>query len=185
MQTRHHPLLALLIVASALSGCDKRYDDLTEKFPYTDSRRQEITVGRISFVSPQVPGLFHVGAKMLGVQISQSDVTIRPPMALRLVVSSTTIPASQVASCSMACFGPGEADTELIVPNASIMIGFENAEKLTDWCWSNKIPIASRADRNKWEYEKQPFPIQGQFFTQFASQSAYNQRLDETCHKGN
>jgi hypothetical protein len=127
-----------------------------------------------------MPGIFHVGGGMLNVQIGVNDISLRPPLLLRFAGPSTTIPASKVASCSKACFGPGEEDVDLIVPSANVVVSFLNAESVADWCWSNRVPIVGRRDRDKWQYRSQPLP-EGKVFD---SESAYKQRLDETCHAG-
>lgn len=92
-----------------------------------------------------------------------------------------TIPTTAVEACSMSCFGKLARSVNLLLPESGIQVDLLNSPEVINWCWQNRIPMATSAARRAWLYEGVSLPDKKSYAQQLSSRPAYDDQARQSC----
>jgi hypothetical protein len=161
-----------------LAGCTGSYSDLSSSFG-TD----KISTG------PQVPGnsivitsLRHRGATSFNgtVKIWASPSSVDVDIGM-LFTKRLSIPASEIAACAMTCYGWGNQHVDLLIPKTGSDLEIPSSKAILDWCWINRKPMISGADKRAWNYSGVALPPPSGYQEQITSRQAFDEQTKSSC----
>jgi len=144
----------LLVIASLsiLSGCSSVYSDLEEAYGVEQiSDLNYLPVGNISITSNRRSGILtftgtaSLSATEDAIFIITGESTFSPIM----------VPVTDIAACSMTCFGAEDRHINLLIPSVGSNVMVNASKKLLDWCRLSGRPMISSAARRAWQYDLQ------------------------------
>jgi hypothetical protein len=116
----------------------------------------------------------------LKMRLATEGVQLQPgPNAIGMGI--VTIPTTAVAACSMSCFGNLARRVNLLLPEPGIQVDLLNSPEVVNWCWQNRIPMATSAARRAWLYEGVPLPDKKSYAQQLSSRPAYDDQASQSC----
>jgi hypothetical protein len=116
----------------------------------------------------------------INLHLSESGIQLQPApntVGMGLV----TIPSAAIAACSMRCWGPLARETNVVLPEPSIVLSVLNAPEVNDWCWNHHVPMISGRDREAWLHHGTPLPDKTAFTAQLESRAAYDEQAKRSC----
>ncbi len=116
----------------------------------------------------------------LGIRLGAEGIQIQPG-ATAVGIGVVTIPTAAIEACSMSCFSSLARSTNLLLSEAGIEVDLLNSPEVVDWCWRNRIPMATSASRRAWLYKGAPLPDKGSYVQQLASRSEYDHQASQSC----
>ncbi len=168
--------LGLLVSAGLLAGCSGSYSDLEAAFAQDASNAP--VVAKEFVVTSRKQERLERFAALASVRPSSGRIDLSPSLSWRRSVS---IPATEVAYCSMTCFGTADPHVDLLIPRTGSLIRIRNKQELLDWCWTHRIPILSSADKRRWLYSGASLPPSSNYATQFDDRSAFDKQAQQSC----
>jgi hypothetical protein len=167
-----------MLVVVILSGCSESYNDLSIAFG-TDKTSNSPALPADSMV---ITSLRHRGATSYrgGVKIfastSSVDVHVRMPF-----MKSLSIPTGEIAACAMTCYGWPDQHLDLLIPRTGSDLEIPSSKAALDWCWTNRKPMVSGADKRAWPYSGAALPPTSRYEEQFRSRQAFDQQTKLSC----
>ena len=116
----------------------------------------------------------------LSIRLSDAGIQLQPG-SNSVGIDIVTIPMAAIEACSMTCSGSLVRETDLLLSGPGIQLGFLNKPEVIDWCWRNRIPMATSASRRSWLYEQTALPARDSYIKQFESRSAYDHQAHQSC----
>lgn len=167
----------LLAVLLGLVGCSDAYRDLASKYGSDRIEGDVLAANSIVITSQARPGAtsyrdtgtIRVGASSIGFD---TGLPFMKPIL---------IPASDIAGCSMTCFGSSDRHVDLLVPATGSNLMIPSSKELLDWCWANRKPMFSSEAHRDWLYKGTPLPSRDQYATQLKSRSAFDKQTESSC----
>lgn len=175
-------LLFLVLTAGIVlttGGCSGPYDRLKAKFENETSLADErrLPSGRIVLNERSVVGTSSIGAST-DASLSSGHFMLRRKFDIGGTGGGVRIPAEAVDACSMICFGGGDRYLTLIVETVGIQIEVSDSRAVREWCWHNRIPVASGAERRNWQYSNGALPVRA---SAPLSSEVYQRKLNLAC----
>lgn len=173
-------LFAVMIVVQ-LAGCKGPYEDLESSFKNDrSSSGSAIRVKTVVFTSTKRTRFIRQDNEIL-VKLSSDAVAFESPSVFGLSTGKLRIPATAVSACSKTCYGDGSWDADLLIENPGTEISLSSAKDILDWCWSNRIPMASASSRSQWLYNQAKLPAKDAYSEQLASRDRYDKQIEMSC----
>ena len=116
----------------------------------------------------------------LGIRLATEGIQIQPG-ATAMGMGVVTIPTAAIEACSMSCFSSLARSTNLLLSEPGIELDLLNSPEVADWCWRNRIPIATSASRRAWLYKSAPLPDKATYVQQLTSRSEYDHQASQSC----
>jgi hypothetical protein len=116
----------------------------------------------------------------LALRLDAEGIQIQPG-TIAIGMGVVTIPTGEVEACSMSCFSNLARSTTLLLSKPGIELDLLNSPEVNDWCWRNRIPMASSASRRAWLYKGAPLPDKRTYVQQFSSRSEYDHQASQSC----
>jgi len=168
--------LGLLVSAGLLAGCSGSYSDLEAEFA-RDANNAPVVANEFVVTRQKQEGL-ELFSAFARVRPSPGRIDLSPSLSWRRSVS---IPASEVAYCSMTCFGTADPHVDLLVPRTGSLITISNKRELLDWCWAHRVPMLSGADKRRWLYSGASLPSPSSYTAQFDDRSVFDKQAQQSC----
>ena len=171
------PVFIAGVMFLMLSG-DGPYRDLEVTFPAVTGADSGLVVSdRVVFASTKHRGSYNYD----GVRVTLSDdfVELNPQFPLNAGLQRVQIPEAAIAGCSKTCGGWWTAD--LLIESTGTEISLEESQSVLDWCWNNRIPMISGADRREWLYNGASLPGRESFAAQLGSREQYDRQATLAC----
>lgn len=173
-------LLAAFIVVQ-LVGCKGPYEDLESSFKSDRSLSEStIPVKTVTFTSTKRTRFVRQDNE-IRVKLSSDAIAFELPSVFGLSTRRLRIPATAVSACSKTCYGDGSWDADLLIESPGTEISFSSAKDILDWCWSNRIPMASASSRGQWLYNHAKLPAKNAYSEQLASRDRYDKQMEMSC----
>ncbi len=116
----------------------------------------------------------------LAIRLAPEGIQIEPrPNTIGMGV--VTIPTAAIAACSMSCSSDLARSVNLLLPVPGIEVDLLNSPEVINWCWRNRVPMATSASRRTWLYSGAPLPDKKSYAQQLNSHSAYNNQAHQSC----
>ena len=116
----------------------------------------------------------------LSIRLTNAGIQLQPgPSAYGMGV--VTIPTAAVESCSMTCSDNLVRETDLLLSGPGVQLGILNKPDVIDWCWRNRIPMATSASRRSWLYKGKALPAKDSYAKEFESWGAYDHQAQQSC----
>jgi hypothetical protein len=104
------------------------------------------------------------------------------PKAGSAGMAVVTIPTSAVTGCSMQCWGPKSRFTTLYLPGAGLNVTFFEFPQAVQWCWANRVPLATREESDAWDRGKgSRIPAKAFDPTEFPNSAVYEAEAERRC----
>jgi hypothetical protein len=171
-------LCAALTAVVVVSACSDSYRDLASPFG-TDKTSTAPTLAADSIVisGPRYAGpTSYNGIVKIRASVDAVDVDIRMPFMKPL-----SIPTSEIAACAMTCFGTSDQHVDLLIPKTGTDLQIPRSKELLNWCWTNRKPMISGADKRGWHFSGAPLPPASRYHEQFASRQAFDEQTKMSC----
>lgn len=168
--------LGLIVSAGLLAGCSGSYSDIEAAFA---KEPNDAPVVADEFeVASQKRERTERFAHRASVRTSTGRIDLSPSLYWRRSVS---IPATEVAYCSMACFQAADSHIDLLVPRTGSLISIRNKQELLDGCRAHRIPLLSGSDKRNWLDNGAPLPPASSQATPFDDPSAFEKQAHQGC----
>jgi hypothetical protein len=166
-----------MMVAACSGG---PYQDLQSRF-LSDSlpSGRSIPSKTVVLISKNHSGAFNY--RDIDVRLTGNTVDIRPTGVFTFGLGPLRIPRSAVTLCSETCFGSSEWDANLLLSDPPVEISVRKSQDVIDWCWANRIAIASGKARRDWMYGAAPLPATSSLDDQLASRDAFDRAARQAC----
>jgi hypothetical protein len=92
-----------------------------------------------------------------------------------------SIPVSEIAACAMTCYGLADQHVDLLIPKTGSDLEIPSSKAILDWCWTNRKPMISGADKRAWHYSGAALPPTSRYQEQFASRPAFDEQAKLSC----
>src|SRR4029077_10835141 len=112
------------------------------------------------------------------IHASSNDVYVKVNVPFMRPLS---IPADEIAGCSMTCFGPSDQHVDLLIPRTGTDIEIPSSHELLDWCWNNRKPMMSSNVLRDWQYKKTPLPSATGYRDQLDSRQLFDRQTKMSC----
>jgi hypothetical protein len=157
------------------------YQDLQSRFR-SDSppSGRSIPSKTVVLISKSHSGAFNY-RDTIDVRFAGNTVEIRPTGVFAFGLKPLRIPRSAVTLCSETCFGSSEWDANLLLSDPPVEISVRKSQDVIDWCWANRIPIASGKARRDWMYGAAPLPAMSTLEQQLASRDSFDRAARQAC----
>lgn len=116
----------------------------------------------------------------ISIRLAEAGIQLEPG-SNTVGMDIVTIPTAAVEACSMTCSSSLVRETNLLLTGQGIQLGFLNKPEVIDWCWRNKIPMATSASRRYWLYDQTALPARDSYVDQFKSRDAYDHQASQSC----
>jgi hypothetical protein len=167
-----------IISALSMVGCSGAYSDLEAKY----------AVGKASNSSPlEAHTIVITSQNRKGAESYHDLATIRASdESIAIEISAPfkrpiNIPVSEIAGCSMTCFGTDDQHIDLLIPTTGSDLMIPRNEPLLEWCWRNRKPMYSAAAVRNWQYSGVPLPPRDSLKVQFDSRAKYDEQTKQSC----
>jgi hypothetical protein len=174
----HMRSIASVAIAIALCGCSKSYTDLESAFAVEkiSNTAGPLKAKSITITSQRRTGATsYNGVATIRASADSIDLEIGVPFTKPL-----SIPASEIAGCSMTCFGPASQNVDLLIPKTGTDLMIPG-KQLLDWCWSNSKPMFSSSTRRQWRHSGATLPTASDYREQLSSRAAYDKQVQLSC----
>jgi hypothetical protein len=168
--------LGLLVSALLLAGCSGSYSDLEAE--YAQDAGDAPIVADDFKVASQHRERTERFAHLASVRTSPGRIDLAPSLFWR---QSVSIPAADVAYCSMACFDTGNSHVHLLVPRTGSLISIRNTQDMLNWCWAHRIPILPGADTRRWLDSGAPLPPRSDYVAQLDDRGIFDTQAQQSC----
>jgi hypothetical protein len=167
-----------MLVVVVLSGCNESYNDLSSVFG-TDKASTAPALPANSLV---ITSLRHRGATSYrgGVKILVSAISVDVHVGMPFM-KSLSIPTAEVAACAMTCYGWSDQHVDLLIPRTGSDLEIPSSKAALDWCWTNRKPMISGADKRAWHYSEVALPPVSRYEEQFRSRQAFDEQTKQSC----
>jgi hypothetical protein len=115
------------------------------------------------------------------IRLAPDGIEIEPTGVLAIGMKRLQIPRSAVTLCSQTCFGPSRWDAHLLLAEPEIEISIPNSKEVIDWCWEQRVPIASGEARRNWMHNKVALPSPATLAHQFSSREVFDRAAKQAC----
>jgi hypothetical protein len=167
-----------MFIVVFLSACSGSYNDLSSAF----GSDKTSTAPPLPAESMVITSLRHRGATSYqgGVKIRATtnsvDVDVGVPF-----MKSLSIPTAEIAACAMTCYGWSDQHVDLLIPRTGSDLEVPISQAALDWCWTNKKPMISGADKRAWHYSGAGLPPTSHYREQFVSRQVFNEQTKQSC----
>ena len=173
--------LALVMVV-ALAGCSAGpVRDLEARFASTSSSSgPPITANTLVLTSKRHRGAFSY-REIMNIRLSPDAIDIDPTGLFAMNMKRLHIPRAAVTLCSKTCSGPSKWDANFLLGESEVEISVPNATEMIDWCWQQRVPIASGQARRDWMYGNMALPAASTLAHQFSSREVFDHAAKQAC----
>ena len=162
----------------AVSGCSASYSDLESAFGVKKLPESASLEAHTIVITSQR----HRGAESYNdiaiIYASGNSIGIEVSVPFLKPVS---IPANDIAGCSMTCFGTDDQHVDLLIPKTGSDIMIPSSKELLDWCWNNKKPMFPSGAQRDWQYKGLPLPPSSDFREQLKSRELFDEQTRQSC----
>jgi hypothetical protein len=170
--------LAVLTLTACSGG---PYSELESKFASVNvADGPPIPTTTLVLVGKKHRGAFNY-KKTMAIRLLANAVEIEPAGPLAFTMKTVRIPREAIGFCSQTCFGPERWDADLLLPDTGIEIGIPESREVMNWCWEQRLPIASGQARRDWMYNGKPLPERSMLDRQFSSRAAFDAAARRSC----
>ena len=171
-----------IVTVLALAGCSVGpYGDLEARFASTSAPAGP----PIAATTLVLTGKSHRGAfnykETMNVRLSAEAIDIEPTGLFAMNMKRLHIPRAAVTLCSQTCFGPSRWDASFLLAESAVEISVPNSTEIIDWCWQQRVPIASGRARRDWIYNNMALPAASTLTHQFTSREAFDHAAKQAC----
>lgn len=163
------------------ASSSEEYEDLEQIYgrqPAWASPAQ--TAQQVTLTSNRRLGSSSSFRSTLGIRLATEGVQIQPGVTA-IGMGVVTIPTAAIEACSMSCFSSLARSTNLLLSAPGIEVDLLNSPEVVDWCWRNRIPMATSASRRAWLYKGVTLPARESYMQQLSSRSAYDDQASQSC----
>jgi hypothetical protein len=171
-----------LVMVLALAGCSAGpYGDLEARFASTSSSSDPpIAAKTLVLMSKRHRGAFSY-REIMNIRLSADAIDIEPTGLFALKMKRLHIPRAAVTLCSTTCFGHSRWDANLLLGESAVDISVPNSTDMIDWCWQQRVPIASGQARRDWMYSNMALPAASTLTHQFSSREVFDHAAKQAC----
>lgn len=145
-----------LLSTTMLIACTGSYDRLHERYGHDhDAAGRKLDTKQVAITERNRKGVTSIGDST-SVYLSEEALYLVDKFAY--FPGDTRIPATAVDACSMVCFGSSDRHVALVLGEAGAEVTVTDSDELRRWCWRNRIPVISGAERRLWLYEGKALP---------------------------